>query len=228
MKLKLRKSLQNNRGFSLFELIVVIFITGLLFVGGFTAATEIRNQQKRTETAAYLEDVKQALHLYINLHGVLPRADTSIPGDGFSDTGPNQIFLYSKLPFKTLGIPAEDSWGNTFLYYPSPELTQNRFSTCNALRQDPRANKYSPGTPNYLDDYRSGAGVYLPPDYVAAKRKPFVVLSTGKNSRLDEIMGGNNSYLNRLIVHSETSSFDDLISFADIYSLRNWARCDQL
>lgn len=106
-----------QRGFSLIELAIVLFIVALL-LGGMLYPLATRLDQKRIEdTQGELQAIKAALIGYAVIHGYLPCptyvSDPSSPYYGVaasSCSSPPATEGY--LPWKTLGVAESDSWGH--------------------------------------------------------------------------------------------------------------------
>lgn len=103
-------------GFTLVEMAVVLVIVGLLLGGLLVPLSTQMENDRRKETAATLEAIREALIGYAVINGRLPCPDTS--GDGQEDgcgSGAAQVHV-SGLPYGLLGVARTDAWGNGWRY----------------------------------------------------------------------------------------------------------------
>ena len=101
-------------GFTLIEMAVVLVIVGLLLGGMLVPLAAQMETDRRKETAATLESIREALIGYAVINGRLPCQDTNgdgLPGPGACNTGANQRNV-GGLPYATLGVSRTDAWGN--------------------------------------------------------------------------------------------------------------------
>lgn len=124
---------EEQGGFTLIELAVVLVIVGVLigsFVGSFT---ERIDTTRRDDTRKELEEIKQALLAFVYSSAgplyALPCPDTDIPPDGFSNpvgagacTAGNTV---GTLPWATLGMGREDAWGTQYSYWVDGNYADN-------------------------------------------------------------------------------------------------------
>lgn len=121
-----------SKGFTLVEMAIVLVIIAFLIGGVLTPLSTQKEQERRTENQALLDEALEALAGFAVVNGYLPCPDTS--GDGVEDTGPNPNDcgrltatssnaypngVVGRIPWVTLGINAEfDPWGDGhFVYY---------------------------------------------------------------------------------------------------------------
>lgn len=105
-----------HAGFTLAELAVVLVILGLLtgsMLVPLGARMEARDRQR---TADMLRDIEQALTGFAIVHGRLPcpstEPDPASPQYGLEDPAPCNLSIEGRLPWRTLGMPAQDAWGS--------------------------------------------------------------------------------------------------------------------
>lgn len=173
---------QNNRGFTLIELAVVLIVVGVLlgsFIG--TLASRI-NVSKKSDTYDELEDIKQSViaHAYVN--GYLPCPDCEVGpcpngaiGDGQSDynaagtcsNGQNA----GNVPWVTLGLGHSDAWGNHYRYAVQTEYADST----TAFTLAAPAGTASILEPNYPVDATGGTPHSLADNVVA------IIFSHGSN-----------------------------------------------
>lgn len=116
----------SQKGFSLIEMAVVLVIVGLLLGGLLVPLSTQMESDRRKETTATLESIRDALLGYAVINGRLPCPDISTPRDGLADactSGANQITVRG-LPYATLGVSATDAWGNPWVYAVNGAYTQ--------------------------------------------------------------------------------------------------------
>ncbi len=120
-----------QRGFTLIELAIVLFILTLLLGGIMTPLTQQIAARQESETRRGLEDLKTALLGYALSHRdtaqrpYLPcpdRRDAATGGDGKEDRLPDGRCAASvgNFPWLSLGLGAADAWGNRFTYAVAP------------------------------------------------------------------------------------------------------------
>ncbi len=129
----------NNNGFTLIELAVVLFIVGLLLAGILTPmATSVESSRRSTLEDQY-NDIEEALIGFAIVNGRLPCPDCPIGAaaaactagvnainDGIEDISNAGIGdgcavgvttnAEGNLPWVTLGVAGDDPWGNTLSY----------------------------------------------------------------------------------------------------------------
>ncbi|MDH2916452.1 MAG: type II secretion system protein [Gallionella sp.] len=117
-----RRFLDDQRGFSLIEMAIVMTIIGLLLAGMIPTITTQMEQQKRTETRKQMDEIISALLGYAITQGKLPCPASPIiatgnVGAGVSNGAPGTCTNNpGVLPWATLGIAETDAWGRRFTY----------------------------------------------------------------------------------------------------------------
>ena len=107
----------NQSGFTLVEMAMVLLIIALL-LGGLVPVLSGQIEQRRiTETKKQMDEIKEALAGYAIIYGYLPcpttTTDPSNSNYGVADTTCTSApTAEGYLPWKTLGVPEMDAWGN--------------------------------------------------------------------------------------------------------------------
>ena len=113
------------RGFTLTELAMVLVIIALLLGGLLVPLSTQREIEKRKETAAQLNTIREALISYVLINGRLPCPDygndPTVAGYGEEDlscqnwtVGVDEPTTEGFLPWKTLGTSEYDAWGTAW------------------------------------------------------------------------------------------------------------------
>jgi prepilin-type N-terminal cleavage/methylation domain-containing protein len=106
---------KTTTGFSLIELAVVLVIIGLMLGGLLVPLSTQMETDRRKETAATMESIKEALIGFAIINKRLPCPDTN--GDGREDCPSGAPNGGPKgLPFADLGVSQNDAWGNPWRY----------------------------------------------------------------------------------------------------------------
>lgn len=114
-----------DRGFTLIEIAIVLFIVGLLLGGLLPTLSSQLEQRKTNETRKHLDEIKEALIGYAVANGNFPCPAKSA-SDGVEDrnlaTGAcNQRQGY--IPWISLGVAKLDAWGRLIGYSATPLYT---------------------------------------------------------------------------------------------------------
>ena len=119
-------TIDNNKqsGFTLIEIAVVMVIVGILLGGFIGTFSERIDTTRYIETEKQLEEIKQVLMAYAFTKSppYLPCPDTASPPTGLEATrvGGACPATAGILPWRTLGLGHEDSWGAHYGYWVSP------------------------------------------------------------------------------------------------------------
>ncbi len=110
--------LDQQSGFSLIEIAIVLVIFGLLLTMFLTPLSTQRTLQNRAETNALLNTAKEALFGYAIVNGHLPCPDTDAIPEGIENrnVAGNCANDNGVLPWDTLGISRVDAWDHYFTY----------------------------------------------------------------------------------------------------------------
>lgn len=192
-------------GFTLVEMAVVLVIIGLL-LGGLLLplGTQLEND-RRKETQAALETIREALIGYAVVNGSLPCHDTNgdgQPGPGACNGGANQRNV-GGLPYGLLGVSATDAWGRAWIYAVNGAYTGT----------------FTLGTPASIGgngnlEVWDGAGCGGTRQFAA--QLPAIVVSEGKN-RYGGTLEPENRDNDRCFTDAgyvqSTAGFDDLLTW---------------
>jgi prepilin-type N-terminal cleavage/methylation domain-containing protein len=234
-----------DRGFSLIELAVAIFILSLL-LGSLLLplATQVERRQVN-ETEKALSDIRDALVGYAvaQASAHLPCPDRISGGvggandtanDGIEDFGATGMCAVSdgNIPWVTLGVNATDAWGNRFRYLVTPAFSNRPPAAVMTLT--------STGIINICASNPSsatcGGTVYV------ASNVPAVIISHGKNgygalngssniqiptagASTHELENVGGTYLNTIVSKIQSDApgqqFDDVVSWLSAHLLFN-------
>ena len=116
MYFNIRRGINNNRGFSLIELMVVIIILGILAMYIGPKLMGRADQAKEVQTRVQIEGLETALKLYKLDNGVYPTTEQGLqaliePPD--AGTIPQN---WRKGGYLEKGKIPKDPWGNEFVY----------------------------------------------------------------------------------------------------------------
>ncbi len=199
-----RATWQDNKGFTLIEIALVLVIIGILVGLGADLFPVLVRQNKLKENRAIVEETRVAILGYALAKGRLPYASST--ADGTEDTGVTSGYL----PYITVGGREKDIYLKTLYYAVDPYL-------CNTTGPS--------DLKSHLQDLITGAHT---PDlfYSTSIAAAFIVLSSGENLVVDSPnddngngrvdMGDNNQFADPDA--PVTSTYDDIIgSASDTY-----------
>lgn len=234
-----------EKGFSLLEMAVVLFILGAVIIGvalPMLARTKIYADnvliQKIKDSNLTLEEMKQALLGYVALNQTLPCPDIDFDGLENRQASPNMYLCFATegfIPWKTLGlIKGSDTWGNAIRYrvdqnYASYDLT-NPIST-NNRQISPTNHAVSAAlrvkNTNWLSDQTNTIDYWL----TDSSSIVAILFSTGKNGQSDYpnsaamavgfyVQDTRNFYqVDNLNTHFNT--FDDIVTWVSKFQVIN-------
>lgn len=190
-------------GFTLLEVAVVMVVIGLLAGGGVALMRNLTERKARSEAAAYLREVHQALIGFAERTGRLPWADSD--GDGNENSGAAS----GTLPYATLQTAPRDAYKRALRYAVNPNLGANRAQGCAALRAG------LTGAPLVVD--ADGAAAALPVAFVLVSAGPMD--ADGDSNVFDRVatgthQGDNTDGQPNYLRHPPTALFDDLLTYA--------------
>ena len=105
-----------QRGFSLLELTLALFIIALALGGMLNPLGSLLEGRQRAEAKTHLERIKEALVGFAMINGYLPCPTTTVDPDnagyGLEDATCNaDPVAEGYIPWRTLGVPETDPWG---------------------------------------------------------------------------------------------------------------------
>lgn len=106
-----------QRGFTLLEMAIVIFIVGMLTAGLIGPVQVQLEARDRRKTLDYMTEASEALYGYALTHRALPCPDTD--GDGMANPDGSDGACDKEtgfLPWAELGVDPGDAWGNHLTY----------------------------------------------------------------------------------------------------------------
>lgn len=231
------KHCPRQAGFSLVEMAIVLLIVALLLGGLLPTLSGQIDQQRRSETRKYMNEVREALLGYAVANGRLPCADTT--NDGIEDlAGLTQTFngtplagqstirfscgaSVGSIPFNTLGISPKDSYNSTLIYAVTPVFGERNevYSSINGggtLLYTSFFSLSSTGTMRVCTT-ASCSAPYL------TSTAPVVIVSRGANWAKtplgDELENTDND--NYFVSHDPSPAFDDLVVWLSPNTLFN-------
>jgi len=116
--------MNHNKGFTLAEMAVAVVILALLLFGAmvpFSTQVDLRNV---AETKRTMDSIKDAIIGFTQANGRLPCPANGSIATGGANAGIEQASCsatpYGVIPWVTLGVPENDSWGRRFSYSVTP------------------------------------------------------------------------------------------------------------
>jgi general secretion pathway protein G len=110
----MHRSLARPAGFTLIEILVVVFIIGLLATIVSVNVIGQTDNARITKAKADLKEIEQGLHLYKLDNGIYPTTDQGLAALVQKPTGAPQPRKYN--PEGYIQKIPEDPWGNPYVY----------------------------------------------------------------------------------------------------------------
>jgi len=211
-----------DNGFSLVELAIVLVIVALLASGLLVGIAAQRNAAETIDAQRQLENIREALLGYAMANGRLPcPAQANLPN---TDTNSGKALpppcdttlQHGVLPWKTLGLPETDPWGNRFTYFAGSQFTP--LPTGGALASFTLSTGVPPNSTAGLADIEDGSGNNI------ASFVPAVIISHGSRSAgayqptgtklptsTDPNEARNSSATQTFVSRTPSNTFDDLV-----------------
>lgn len=224
-----------ERGFSLIEVAVVMFIIVLLLGSILIPLTTQVEQRQISDTQKTLEEIRDALTGFALANGYLPCPAISATNGLEDRTGTNCNKRQGFIPWETLGVPKVDAWGHLF-----------RYSVTLAYTSSTSGSTFNLTTASDITiQTRNSAGALT--NLTNANSAPAMVMSHGKNgygsvnaeniaqalpagwpaSNIDENTNatGATTFVSRSIQSAGASGtggeFDDIVVWMSRYTLLN-------
>lgn len=112
----------SQRGFTLIELAVVVFVVTIILGSILVPLSAQVEQRQIAEAQRQMEEIKEAIIGYAIWQGYLPCPDKTVsggiglPNDGLEDRGAPCAQFEGNVPWATLGLASVDPWGSRFRY----------------------------------------------------------------------------------------------------------------
>jgi prepilin-type N-terminal cleavage/methylation domain-containing protein len=223
--------MNQQKGFSLLEMAIVLTIVGLLLAGLLPFLTGQIEQQHRSETRKQLDDIQQALFGFALSNGRLPcPADGTIAtvaglvnGAGLEKVGCTAGANGGVLPWVTLGVNETDAWGRRFTYRVTPDfadaVSTTTYAGCIPIPAPTQSSFALCSSGNLTIGLTAGATN-------VANNIPAIIISHGTDGlgaympsgqQIQPIppantdQGDNTDNDNNFVSHDFTASFDDLV-----------------
>ena len=116
MKLSLPQAVDNRRGFTLIELMVVIVILGILAGLIVPRIMDRPEQAKKLKARMLIESISTALKLYKLDNGMYPSTDQGLQALVEQPSSGNTPKSWRKGGYLEKGKVPKDPWGNDFIY----------------------------------------------------------------------------------------------------------------
>jgi len=227
--MKHSNSIIQQKGFSLIEMAIVLFIVALLLGGLIPTVSSQMEQQHRSETRKQLDQIQQALIGFSVMNGRLP-CPATLASSGVESTitpgaGDCTDFFSGYVPAVTLGLtPVNDKgllldgWNNPVRYAVTNKdiaLATDAFTSPNGMKT---ASLASIASTSLLLVCSSSTGITATTCGGTAVKltdtAPAVIYSLGKNGATvstdpDELANTNGDIV--FVSHDQTSTFDDLV-----------------
>jgi len=217
-------SLENNnqRGFSLIELSMVLFILTLL-LGGLLMPLSIQQESReRRETKDHLNKIRDSIYGFVLSYYRLPCPDNN--GDGKEDvTGGDCDDVQGTLPWSDLGVKGEDAWQQAYTYRVRDEYADDEPGTgC-----DTPNNPDTPGVSFALCS-KGNITVQNGDGDDVAQNLPAIIISHGRNATEnnpspDEQSNQDNdsTFIIRDYDQQDNQEFDDIVIWISPHVLRH-------
>jgi prepilin-type N-terminal cleavage/methylation domain-containing protein len=138
-----------QRGFTLVELAIVMFIVALLIGGMLMPLSAQQDIRARQETDKTLSDIRDALMGFAIANGRLPRPATSATDGAEAAACANDAACSGFIPWAALGSAKLDGWGKLIRYSVTPEYA-NAAITLSTIATRTVQTRDTAGTAVYL------------------------------------------------------------------------------
>ena len=228
-----------QKGFSLIELAIVLFVVGLVLGGVLQPLANRVEFENRAETTDDLDEIKDMLMGFAMVNGYLPCPDTD--GDGNENlvtaaTGAPGLTCASEigeLPDITLGLIGNDAWENDYTYRVDQEFADRNDSA----NTDGKSGDGCTATLNVSFSLCSAGDItVLDGDggNTIANNIPAIIVSHGANDdetptsheeeNYDDSTNANDtlgSFVQRDYSQDATNGFDDIVIWISPHILRS-------
>lgn len=108
-------------GFSILETVIALTVLAILSYSILDGVLVSRDYDDYQKNRLEMEEVRKALTSFVQTNSFMPCPDTDNPPDGVSNRAANAPGAACQnwegfLPYQTIGVKAEDVWGNPYYY----------------------------------------------------------------------------------------------------------------
>jgi prepilin-type N-terminal cleavage/methylation domain-containing protein len=197
---------QNDAGFTLVEMAIVLMIVGLL-LGGLLVPLSVQIEQRHiTDTQKSLSEIKEAIIGYAIVNGKLPCPAPPNLATGNALAGVADCSLTrGVLPWATLGVSETDAWGRRFSYTATSAFINSTFTLATAgtlsVKNTSSGSNIASGIPAIIVSHgKNGLGAYTSSgSQITVSSDP----DEAENSDADAVF----------VSHESTTTFDDLVDW---------------
>jgi len=200
-------------------LLIAVVAAAAVLLSAFSASGVVRAREQRTY--ALLAQASEALVGFAATHGRLPRPTQAADADGRERSTPcvTDADCTGTLPWRDLGLPADDSWGHSLRYSVTPAYTVAPLARTAAIATKRVLSRDANGAPFFVVGQETCS--------LAAQCAPAVVFSRGGSDTPgshDETgnLAATSDFMQRPRSHEASApggAFDDLLATVPLHTL---------
>jgi prepilin-type N-terminal cleavage/methylation domain-containing protein len=198
-----------KRGFTLVEMAIVLVVLGLIASLLISPLTMRAEASRRHAAEDMLDSIIEALIGFALVHGRLPcpsiEADPASPAYGLEQSPPCSLSVSGYLPWRTLGLPAHDPWGNPRTNTSQPWTGHWRYRPDKNFAEGTISLSTLPSGAIQIKDHNGNLISTVDSRVVA------VVFSTGPNQQADGLNITYSPTSPQFEAGEPTPAFDDLL-----------------